>query len=145
MNPIKIIVPSIEVVIMAFEITERAEYREFQLTQNDTLPSVRVQFLETSNSTLGCAEQYLDLTGFTVNFYFKKIGESEVINDGHSACTIENEVAGIARYDWVSGDTASEGYHYGEFEIVNGEGKKQTIRNVLRFNIRSEVEGDDII
>lgn len=144
MKAIKILVPKIEVVIMAFEITERSEYREFKMVKGDTLPSVKVQFLESSNSSDGCAESYLDLTDHTVNFYFKKIGENTVLNQGHTACTIENALAGIARYDWVSGDTDNEGIHYGEFEIIDPDSKRQSIRYALRFDIRDEVASGDI-
>lgn len=135
---IKVYLEKIEVKIMVFEIGERSEYREFGLVQGDTLPAVRMQFLDDINDPI-------DLTGYTVDFFFKKAGERTLINAGHTECVIIDSDAGIAEYQWAEGDTARAGIHWGSFQITTDEGKKQSIKDAIRFNIRSEIDlGDGV-
>jgi len=76
-----------------------------------------------------------------VDFFFRK-EDSDVLNLSHSSCTIVNAIAGMAKYDWVIGDTAQVGIHYGGFQLTEkSSGKRQSIRDVMRFDIREEIDG----
>lgn len=134
MSLIKMYLEKIEVTFVAFEITERAEYRQFKLTQGDTFPSVRVQFLDDINDPH-------DITDWDVDFFFRKADDGTLINVGHTTCTIVNGPAGIAEYEWVLGDTAQAGIHFGAFQLTTPDGKKQSLRNALRFEVRPEIDG----
>lgn len=133
MSAIKLCLEKIRVQCVAFEITERAEYREFQMTQNDTLPYVEVQFLDDINDAL-------DITGWTVNFFFRKPDSRTLINVGHTGCDLFDPTNGLARYKWQGGDLANVGLHYGSFQITTDTDDKQSIRHTLRFNVRPELD-----
>ena len=119
---------------MAFEITDRAEYKEYGLVQYDTLPPVKAQFFTSFSKKI-----YVDLTGMTVNFYFRK-ADGELINGLAPQCQILDALAGYVQYNWGVNDLANYGIHFGEFELVDSTGRKQTIRNTLRFNVREQLD-----
>lgn len=131
---IKIILEKIEVTIVAFEITDRAENQEFHLVQGDTYPPIKVTLLDS-------IEDPIDLTGYTIHFHFRVADSSTLINAGHTQCAILDAVNGIAQYNWGDSDTQNIGIHFGEFQIITPSGKKQTIPFKLRFNVRQEIDG----
>jgi hypothetical protein len=133
--PIKLIFePYIEVRLMSFEITERGEYRQFNMIQGDTLPPIRIKVLDN-------IQDALDLTGHTVDFHFRKIDDlSTLLNSGHTSCTITDALNGMAQYDWTSGDTDLTGIHYGEFILTDPNGRRQSYPNYLRFDIRQRLD-----
>lgn len=134
MSLIKLCLEKIEVKFVAFEITERAEYRQFKLTQGDTFPPVRVQFLDDINDAH-------DITNWQVDFFFRKADNGKLINAGHTSCTLTDPENGVAEYNWVSGDTDGIGIHFGSFQLTTPDGKKQSIRDSLRFEVRPEIDG----
>lgn len=117
---------------MAFEISQRSEFRQFGLVQGDTLPPVKIQVLS------DISEPY-DITGMTVHFHFRK-ADGTLLNQGHTLCQITNAVLGVAQYNWVLGDTDFEGIHYGEFQLVDSTGRKQSYKDYLRFDIRAQID-----
>lgn len=130
---IKLCLEKIEVEIVAFEITDRAEFRQFKLVQGDTAPAVRVQFLDDIDTPV-------DITDYTINFHFRKADECILLNEGHTECSIVDAANGIAQYDWVSGDTVDWGLHFGEFQLTTDTGRIQSIRDKLRFEIRPQID-----
>lgn len=134
MEIIQVYLEKIEVKVVAFEITDRAEYREFKLTQGDTYPSVRIQFLDDINDPL-------DITDWRVDFFFTDSEQNLLLNSGHTQCSIFDAAQGIAEYEWQEGDTRHCGVHFGGFQLTTPEGKRQSIRDTLRFKIRPQIDG----
>lgn len=91
----------------------------FYIKTGDLLPAIRAQLLGA-----GGAIQKLP-NGVTVRFHMNDANGASVID---AAATIESESRGIARYDWVSGDTDTAGTYTAEFE-VDIAGKTMTFPN----------------
>lgn len=130
----KIILQKIEVKAVAFEITQRAEFRQFKLVQYDTAPVVQIQFLDD-------IEDPIDLTGYQIDFFFKKVDGSEILNLGHTDCTIVSASQGIAQYRWAVGDIRYPGIHLGSFQVISDSGAKQSIPDAVRFDVREQLDG----
>ena len=126
--------PYLEVRLMSFEITERGEYRQFKMIQGDTLPPIRIKVLDN-------IQDALDLSGYSVDFQFRKIDDlSTLLNFGRTSCTITDALAGLAQYDWTSGDTDLTGIHYGEFVLTDPHGRRQSYPEYLRFDIKPRLD-----
>jgi len=124
---IKFLIEDIKVDFMAFELSERAEYRQFEMVAGDTAPAVKAQMYSTMEETLS-------LIGYEVHFFLRRSDDMDtIINDGHTQCIVTNALEGQAEYHWVLGDTASKGIHFGEFVLISATGR-QTIKDRIRFN-----------
>lgn len=90
---------------------------EFFIKQDDRRPSIR--------ATLKDNEGPIDLSSATdVKFRMSRWGSNKV---NLVACTIEDAVSGIVRYDWAAGDTDTPGDFQGEFRINWGSSVYQTV------------------
>lgn len=101
-----------------------------KIVQNDTRPVP--QFAITQDGSP------VDLTGCTVKFYMKDLDTGTVKIDGHT-CVIDDALAGICRYIWLSGDTDIVGTYLGEIEITFSDGKIQTGYKQFTIIIRDDV------
>lgn len=100
-----------------------------KLVKADTAPRV--------NFTLKMDGAAINLSGATVRFKFRKLGSTS--NIFNRTCIIADAPNGKCYYDWQSGDLANTGTHVGEVEVTFADGKVQTCRDVLRFNVRDEL------
>jgi hypothetical protein len=88
--------------------------------QNDLEPEVR--------STLQNADgSAINLTGATaVYFLMRPVSGGTTIR---TTATVVNAATGIVSYDWTSGDTATVGSYYQEWEIMWPSSRPQTVPN----------------
>lgn len=114
------------------DLNRRAEYEEFPLVVGDTLPYVDFQLLNED-------ENPYNLTGHHVNFYFKKFGLGYNHNV-NTACEITEAVSGMCRYGWGALDIQKSGLHSGDLEITRADGRKLSMPNIVRFNVRDKNE-----
>lgn len=86
----------------------------------------------------------INITGCTINFYFRKKATVTVINSGHTACTITDAPNGKCKYVWDNHspvspvDLAGEGEHEGEVEITYAGGDIQTVPAILKIFVRGQ-------
>jgi hypothetical protein len=80
----------------------------------------------------------VDLTGTTVNFYFRVVGSGTLKNTGHTLCTITSYIGGICTYTWSATDLDTAGEFEGELEVTYGDTTTQTVYKVFEFHIRAE-------
>ena len=103
-----------------------------RLVRNDTGPQLRFTL---TDSTTG---NPVDLTGATVTLHFRAIN-SDVLLFSRPASVIAPATAGIAVLQWVVGDLDLDAGEYeGEVEVVGGGGARETIFNVLQFELRDD-------
>lgn len=100
-----------------------------QVVQNDTAPRL--------NFTLTQDGSPINLSGAAVLFKFRKQGASA--NVFSRACTITDAANGECYYDWQANDLASVGAHRGEVEVTFSDGKVQTCKDFIRFDVRDEL------
>lgn len=100
-----------------------------QLVKNDTAP--RIYFTLKQDGTP------IDLTDATIKFIFRKQGAAT--NLFSRDCVVEDVAGGVCYYDWQSGDLVNTGAHRGEVEITFADGKVQTCKDLLRFDVRDEL------
>lgn len=111
-------------------LTRRSEFEEYPLVCGDTLP--RLDFALTNED-----ETPYDLTGWNVNFYFRKAGYGEIASNlGHTQCVIDDAVSGSCHYDFQDGDIVSDGTHFGELELSQGD-RRVTVPYSFRFMARA--------
>ncbi len=103
-----------------------------RLVRNDTGP--QLQFTLT-DSTTGNA---IDLTGATVTLHFRAIN-SDVLLFSRPASVLSPATAGVAVLQWAVGDLDQDAGEYeGEVEVVLASGMRETIFNVLQFELRDD-------
>lgn len=103
----------------------------FYIKQNDTTPSIRAT-LENGNGDA------VDLTGATVRFHMREIGQTTVTTDASAVLVTANQ--GVVQYNWVADDTDAIGSFQGEFEVTYGDGTIETFPN--NGYIRVEITDD---
>jgi hypothetical protein len=123
---ISFLVPSIRIETMAFELSDRAEYRQFEMVKGDTLPSVNIKFLQDVNTPL-------NLSNYSVKCFIRNPELGDHLNT-NTDVVITNAQSGEARYDWVSGDTILEGIHYAEFKLIDINQRQLTMPDRIRIN-----------
>jgi hypothetical protein len=106
---------------------------KLELVENDNKPSYT--FTVTDEDDVA-----IDLTGSTVNFYFKKMGAAALKNAGHTACVGVDLPNGIVRYDWANDDLDTPGLYEGELEVTYADTTVQTIIDTWQIRVRPEVE-----
>jgi len=91
-----------------------------ELVQGDTRPfyDFHVTIEETGAD--------VNLTGCTVNFYFRKKKSPVLVNTGHTLCTITDYPGGWARYQWGANDLKDAGDYEAEAEVTYGDATKAT-------------------
>jgi len=92
----------------------------FYIKQNDTTPSLRANLKNGSGDAV-------DLTNATSRFHMRTMGGSTASVD--AAAQIIDEATGVVQYNWVSGDTVTNGTFEGEFEVTYPDGTIETFPN----------------
>jgi hypothetical protein len=102
------------------------------LVKNDTGPQLRFQITERTDNVP------VDLTGATVTLHFRAKGKKTVLFS--RAASIDNPPsAGSAIFVFHTGDLNLEpGIYEGEVEVVLGSGLRETIYEVVDFELRDE-------
>lgn len=93
----------------------------FKIKQNDLLPPLRA-------TLLGADGLPRDLTTATGVEIHVKQPDGTLLFD-RPVTVIEDAVAGLVRYDWQTGDTATPGLHTAEFEATFPGAKPETYPN----------------
>lgn len=92
---------------------------DFHLKKGDRLPALKVQFLDADGLPI-------NLTGKTVRFSMRLVGSSTPkINN--APATVDNATSGMASYAWQATDVDTPGMYQGEFDVVEADGKVQTV------------------
>lgn len=103
-----------------------------RLVRNDTGPQLRFTL---TDSTTGNA---IDLTSGTVTLHFRAVN-SDVLLFSRPATVMAPATAGIAVLEWEVGDLDLDAGEYeGEVEVVVASGMRETIFNVLQFELRDD-------
>ncbi len=104
----------------------------YKLVQGDTAPQLR---LALSNTQTGVAT---DLTGATVTLHFRASGSTTLLFS-RPAIIVAPATNGIAIVAWGIGDLDRDAGEYeGEVEVVLGTGERETIYDILQFELRED-------
>jgi len=90
------------------------------IKQNDTSPALQVTLQDASGTAV-------DLTGTTVRFHMRKIGDTSTKVD--DAATLSDADNGIVYYQWSATDTDTVGSFEAEFEVTYSGGEIETFPN----------------
>jgi hypothetical protein len=103
-----------------------------KLVRNDTGPQLRFTITDSLTGTA------IDLTGATVTLHFKAVN-SDVLLFSRAALVVPPATNGVAVLEWQNGDLdVDAGEYVGEVEVVTGIGMRETIFNVLQFELRED-------
>lgn len=103
-----------------------------KLVRNDTGPQLRFTI---TDSLTG---DPVDLTGATVTLHFRAV-DSETLLFSRAAVILSPAAAGIAALGWAPGDLDLDaGSYVGEVETVLSTGLRETIFDVLQFELRED-------
>lgn len=91
----------------------------FRIKQNDTSPSLEAKLSDNNLVSV-------DLTAATVMLHMKAVGGGVVLDQ---QMTITDDEGGVVQYDWQTGDTATVGTYYVEFEVTYADGSVETFPN----------------
>jgi uncharacterized protein YfaS (alpha-2-macroglobulin family) len=91
----------------------------FTIKQSDTSPSLRAT-LQNANGTA------INLTSATVRFHMKSLDGTVVLD---KAMTVTTPLSGIVTYNWQTGDTATAGTYFAEFEVTYADLSIETFPN----------------
>jgi hypothetical protein len=97
----------------------------FQIKQNDTSPQIEAVLSDAAGTAI-------DLNGAAVRFHMRRAGGAVVID---AAATIVTAAAGLVRYVWIAGDTATAGSYQAEFEVTYADGTIETFPNAANIQI----------
>lgn len=102
------------------------------LVKNDTGPQLRFTITERPD------DAPVDLSGATVTLHFRAKGKKTVLFS--RTATIDNPPSnGSAIFQFIAGDLNREpGFYEGEVEIVLGSGLRETIYEIIDFELRDE-------
>lgn len=104
-----------------------------QLVQGDTGPQLQFAITETTDGTA------VDLTGATVTLHFRAKGTKTVLFSRAATISGDNAPLGIAILQFVNGDlNLAPGQYEGEVEVVLAGGLRQTVYEVLEFELRED-------
>ena len=91
----------------------------FTIKQNDTSPSVQATLKDYNGNPI-------NLVGATDRFHMKSFEGTLKVN---RTMTITNAANGVVTYYWQSGDTATAGTYYAEFEVTYADLSVETFPN----------------
>lgn len=91
----------------------------FFIKKRDTSPAFQVTLKDASDTVV-------DLTGSTIRFHMVTPTGTTVID---ASATIVTATAGVCKYVWASGDTASAGDYNAEFEVTYADSTIETFPN----------------
>lgn len=101
---------------------------------NDTAPAIEGQLTDSSGSPV-------DVTGASVTFIMKAVGgNTPKIN---AAATIVTAASGIVKYTPATGDTDTAGDYLAEFQVIFGDGSKETFPNPAYLAVTITADLDD--
>ena len=92
---------------------------KFYIKRNDTSPAFQVTLKD-------AADTVIDLSGATIRFHLETADGTNIID---AAATIVTATAGVCKYVWASGDTASAGTFNAEFEVTYADSTIETFPN----------------
>jgi hypothetical protein len=92
----------------------------FYIKQNDTKPAIAATLIDSDGSIPS-------LTGATVSFKMRKVGEASATVDSSASVTSADNAE--VTYAWIASDTATVGSYEGEFEVTYSTGGIQTFPN----------------
>lgn len=92
----------------------------FYIKQNDTRPTITATLIDGDGSLAS-------LTGATVSFKMRKVGETAATVD--SSASVTSTTNAEVTYTWSSSDTATVGSYEGEFQVTYSSGGVQTFPN----------------
>ena len=105
----------------------------YKYVQGDTGPQIRLTFTDEDTGTV------TDLTNATVTLHFRKQGSTTVLFSRDLFVNPDTATNGQAIVAWNTGDLDQDpGLYEGEIEVVRGSGIRETLYNVLAFEIRAE-------
>lgn len=103
------------------------------LVQGDTGPQLQFSITETTNGSA------VNLSGATVTLHFRAKGTTTVLFSRAANITESNASLGIAILQFNTGDLDLEpGQYEGEVEVILPGGLRQTIYEVLNFELRQD-------
>lgn len=106
----------------------------FTIKQGDTGPALEVTCYAAANPVAGTTTP-VDVSGATFKFNMGKAGNGPLLID-HGAASIVDGPNGIVKYQWQTGDTATAGDMWGEFEGTFADGTVVTFPNKKSLTIR---------
>jgi hypothetical protein len=100
----------------------------FQITQNDTYPSLIVQLFGSDGNAV-------DVTDATIEFHMEDSGQVDITTGG-SVVQLD-PTTGVIAYEWVVADTnRAPGDYYGEFEVTFDTGEIGTWPTCEKIHIQ---------
>ena len=91
----------------------------FNIKQNDTSPSLQATLKDSALAPI-------DLTGATVKLHMKSVDGTIKVD---TSMTIVEELNGIIKYDWQTGDTDTVGTYNVEFQVTYSDASIETFPN----------------
>lgn len=105
----------------------------YNYVQNDTGPQIRLTFVDELTDTP------TDLTNGAVTIYVRQQGATGAVVVRPCYINPETATDGVAIVAWEEGDlNLPAGTYEGEIEVVRANGVRETLFDVLVFNIRSD-------
>jgi hypothetical protein len=103
-----------------------------KLVRNDTGPQLRFTLTDSLTGNP------INLAGATVTLHFKAIN-SDVLLFSRPAFVVPPGTSGVAVLEWQNGDLDLDaGEYVGEVEVVVNTGMRETIFNMLQFELRED-------
>lgn len=101
------------------------------MKQNDTLPILQINVKARS-----CLDSIIpfDLSGVTA-CTFSMIDDCGNLKVSSGLATISSYSAGTIQYNWIEGDTDTEGKYKAEFELYFSDGKKMTVPTIGTIDV----------
>lgn len=100
---------------------------DFKIKQGDTLESIFFTLKDATGTPV-------NLTNSSLKFHMKKQGSNTPKVD--AAAAIVNAALGEGRYDWVAGDTDTDGVYLAEVEVTFISGDIETFPNTKNLVIQ---------
>lgn len=105
----------------------------YRYVKGDTGPQLRLSFTDEDTG------RRADLTNATVTLHMRAQGDTTVLLSRELFINPETAEDGVALVVWEEGDLdQTPGVYQGEIEIVRGSGVRETLFDVLVFQIRGE-------
>jgi hypothetical protein len=105
--------------------------KPIQLVQGDTKPALVCTLKDKDTNAA------LVVTGATPRLYFRAEGGTTVLDT--LVGIVVDGTNGVVKFDWGATTLAqSAGYYEGEIEVTFLDGTKQTVYDVLRFDLRED-------
>lgn len=98
----------------------------FTIKQNDTSPAIGAALKDANGLPV-------NLIGASISFHMKHENGRVVVD---SPAIVVDDVNGVVKYEWKTGDTGIAGVHYGEFEVTYEDETIETFPNKDYVKIR---------